>query len=503
MEPGNMLLDDHALALTGRERPRVCFLPTASGDADHYVVRFYRTFAPRADVSHLSLFRRDRAPGSVEGDIRAHLLAQDLIYVGGGSVVSLVGTWRAHGLDAILARGMAGRRRAVRAQRRLAVLVRRGRSPRSTDRRSASAGLGLLPYSNCVHYDEEPERRDHFRDAIATGMPGGYACEDGAALHFVGTDLHDVVSSRPKSRAYRVEPVDGRRGRDRTDADVPRRPEGGAGRGARRVTRKPTILAMGGGGFTMEPDNPALDEFVLTLSDRQVPRLLFLPTASGDAMAQVGRFHATFDDRPCETRVLSIFRLGETGGVPLRDLILAQDIVYVGGGSMRSLLAIWREYELDVILREAWESGVVLAGLSAGAMCWFTGGVTMSTGLPGAGRRARPAARLAVGSRRHRRRPPAGVRGGDPRRPPARRLARRRRRRAAVPRTSRSSASSARVPGRGWSTCAATTTAGWCAPQLAPELLTAAPRSERPGRPATCSSSAARSGSPTAAEPAF
>jgi dipeptidase E len=148
------------------------------------------------------------------------------------------------------------------------------------------------------------------------------------------------------------------------------------------VTRPPTILAMGGGGFTMEPDNPALDEFVLTLSARQVPRLLFLPTASGDALAQVARFHATFDDRPCETRVLSIFRLGETGGVPLRDLILAQDIVYVGGGSMRSLLAIWREYELDVILREAWASGVVLAGLSAGAMCWFTGGVTMSTGLP-------------------------------------------------------------------------------------------------------------------------
>ena len=83
MEPGNSLLDDHALTLTGRKRPRVCFLPTASGDADHYVVRFYRTFAPRADVSHLSLFRRDRAPGSVEGDIRAHLLAQDLIYVGG------------------------------------------------------------------------------------------------------------------------------------------------------------------------------------------------------------------------------------------------------------------------------------------------------------------------------------------------------------------------------------------------------------------------------------
>lgn len=139
---------------------------------------------------------------------------------------------------------------------------------------------------------------------------------------------------------------------------------------------------MGGGGFTMEPDNPALDEFVLTLARGPEPRILFLPTASGDAQAQVGRFHATFDDRACSTAVLSIFRLGETGGVPLRDLILAQDIVYVGGGSMRSLLAVWREYGLDRILREAWMAGVVLAGLSAGAMCWFHGGVTKSTGVP-------------------------------------------------------------------------------------------------------------------------
>jgi peptidase E len=74
--------------------------------------------------------------------------------------------------------------------------------------------------------------------------------------------------------------------------------------------------------------------------------------------------------------------LGETGGLSLRDLVLDQDVVYVGGGSMRSLLAIWREYGLDAVLREAWEAGVLLAGLSAGAMCWFAGGVTMSTGVP-------------------------------------------------------------------------------------------------------------------------
>ncbi len=92
----NTLLDDHLLAMTGVARPKVCFLPTASGDADHYVVRFYRAFgAERCEPSHISLFRRETGVG----DPDAHLLAQDLIYVGGGSLVSLMGTWRAHGID--------------------------------------------------------------------------------------------------------------------------------------------------------------------------------------------------------------------------------------------------------------------------------------------------------------------------------------------------------------------------------------------------------------------
>src|SRR3954464_13713606 len=79
MEADNPLLDDFVLSLTERERPRVCFLPTASGDADHYIVRFYRHFACRSDASHVSLFRRDRGAGAVEGDVAAHLLEQDLI----------------------------------------------------------------------------------------------------------------------------------------------------------------------------------------------------------------------------------------------------------------------------------------------------------------------------------------------------------------------------------------------------------------------------------------
>src|SRR5204862_550280 len=96
MERGGGALDDYVLSLTGAARPRVCFLPTASGDADHYVVRFYRRFSASCDASHVSLFRRDQGTGGVEDDLATHLLAQDLIYVGGGNVVSMLGAWAAH-----------------------------------------------------------------------------------------------------------------------------------------------------------------------------------------------------------------------------------------------------------------------------------------------------------------------------------------------------------------------------------------------------------------------
>jgi dipeptidase E len=206
MEWGNTLLDDHVLTLTGLERPRVCFLPTASGDADHYVVRFYRAFpASRCEPSHVSLFRRETGVG----DARAHLLSQDLIYVGGGSLVSLLGTWRAHGIDlalreawragVVLCGGSAGSlcwfARAVSA-------FHEGPPTRI-------AALGLLPWSNAVHYDEEAGRRNEFLEAVADGFPPGFGVGDGAALHFVGTELSEVVSSRPEAHAVYVRPDGG------------------------------------------------------------------------------------------------------------------------------------------------------------------------------------------------------------------------------------------------------------------------------------------------------
>jgi dipeptidase E len=142
------------------------------------------------------------------------------------------------------------------------------------------------------------------------------------------------------------------------------------------------IFAMGGGGFAMEPSNPLLDDFVLGLAPAKEPRILFLPTASGDTTAQINSFQARFGDRSCVPEHLSLFRLGDAKR-PLEETVLSQDVIYVGGGSMRNMLAIWRAHELDRLLQQAWRRGTLLAGLSAGAMCWFQGGVTCSSGRPG------------------------------------------------------------------------------------------------------------------------
>jgi peptidase E len=138
---------------------------------------------------------------------------------------------------------------------------------------------------------------------------------------------------------------------------------------------------MGGGGFTMEPGLPALDAFVLALAPVRRPRVLFVPTASGDLREWCDGFLRTFGAWECEPRVLPLFDLADLGQT-VESLVLSQDVVYVGGGSMVNLLAVWRAHGVDELLLEAHRRGTVLAGVSAGAMCWFEGGVSYATGSP-------------------------------------------------------------------------------------------------------------------------
>ena len=135
------------------------------------------------------------------------------------------------------------------------------------------------------------------------------------------------------------------------------------------------IVALGGGGFSDREDAP-LDDFVLGLAGTARPRVCFLPTASAESADYVVAFYEAFRER-AEPTHLELF------GRPrrdIRDFLLGHDVVYVGGGNTANMLAIWGVHGVDTILREAWESGIVLAGTSAGSICWFEAGVTDSFG---------------------------------------------------------------------------------------------------------------------------
>jgi dipeptidase E len=134
------------------------------------------------------------------------------------------------------------------------------------------------------------------------------------------------------------------------------------------------IIALGGGGFSVQPDNLALDRYILAQARVPEPAVAFVPTASGDSDNHVVRFYAAYLGLPCRPSHLSFFRRTPD----LRTYLLAQDVIYVGGGNTKSMLAVWREWGLPEVLREAWDSGIVLAGISAGAICWFEQGVTDS-----------------------------------------------------------------------------------------------------------------------------
>lgn len=138
------------------------------------------------------------------------------------------------------------------------------------------------------------------------------------------------------------------------------------------MTRK--LIAIGGGGFSMEPDNPLLDLYCLNATSKSTPKVCFLGTASSDSTDYIARFYAAFAKYDCTASHLAFFRKSSKGAVPLDAIeshILNQDLIYVGGGNTRNMLAIWREWQVDRILKQAWEQGIVLAGVSAGSICWF------------------------------------------------------------------------------------------------------------------------------------
>lgn len=203
MEPENLLLDEFVLTQARTSRPRVCFVPTASGDSDGYVARFYRAFsALDCRPADLQLFKR-----SIR-DLESFVFMQDVIYAGGGNTANLLAVWRAHGLDRILRRAwqegvvLCGLSAGMNCWFSESVTDSFGVSQLAPLR----DGLGLLPGSCCPHYDGEEQRRPMFHRFVASGeLADGWAADDGAALVFEGESLNEIVTSRPGSAAYRVE----------------------------------------------------------------------------------------------------------------------------------------------------------------------------------------------------------------------------------------------------------------------------------------------------------
>jgi len=137
----------------------------------------------------------------------------------------------------------------------------------------------------------------------------------------------------------------------------------------------------------MERGPSALDEFFVRATAKRRPRVCFIPTGSGDSEEFLSKFYATFSKLDCRPNHLAFFRKLRRNAIPLDKLeqgLLAQDAIYVGGGNTRSMLAVWREWGLDRILRKAWRRGILLGGISAGAICWFQAGASDS--VPGPGR---------------------------------------------------------------------------------------------------------------------
>ncbi|MGZ5312210.1 MAG: Type 1 glutamine amidotransferase-like domain-containing protein [Solirubrobacterales bacterium] len=143
------------------------------------------------------------------------------------------------------------------------------------------------------------------------------------------------------------------------------------------------ILVSGGHEFNRRSGNDALCDHIVELAGRSHPRICLLPTASGDPEDQIASFRRAFGERDCHPSAVSLFRLG-TERVDLRNHLLSQDVIYVGGGSMLNLIAIWAAHEVPELLRECLAEGVLVCGQSAGAMCWFEEGVTSSSGAPAA-----------------------------------------------------------------------------------------------------------------------
>jgi dipeptidase E len=191
-------LDDYVLRLA--RGPRICTVPTASMEPDAGLVQFYSAFARRAHASHL-LFN----PWPPQ-DLRDFALSQDVLHVPGGNTANMLAIWRVHGFDRIVREAWESGVVLYGWSAGMICWFEAGVTDSFGPQLDGMDCLGFLPGSACPHYDGEERRRPRYRELVDGGFPAGYAADDGVALHFVGTELREVVSVREGATAYRVEP---------------------------------------------------------------------------------------------------------------------------------------------------------------------------------------------------------------------------------------------------------------------------------------------------------
>jgi peptidase E len=194
-------LHQYLLDLSGRDRPRICFIGTASGDDPMYRAGFYATFARHAEASHLDLF------GRTVDDVGSFLLDQDVVFVGGGNTANLLAVWRVHGVDkALKAAWEQGVVLAGPSAGGMCWFAGGLTDSFGPGLAPLNDGLKLLPGSFCPHYDSESLRRPRYEEVVGSGaLPDGYAADDGVGILFNGREPEEVVASMPGQHAYRVE----------------------------------------------------------------------------------------------------------------------------------------------------------------------------------------------------------------------------------------------------------------------------------------------------------
>jgi dipeptidase E len=191
-------LYDYVLGVTGKEQPRLLYVPTAIGDSDQGIVGFYESFAGLGELSHLKTF-----PWPPR-NVRELILSQDAIAVSGGNTANLLAIWKVHGLDGYLREAWERGVVLWGASAGMICWFEHGVTDSFGPQLEALDCLGFLPGSACPHYDGEEQRRPRYRELVDDGLPGGIAADDGVAIHYLGTEISEIVTCRPGAAAYRV-----------------------------------------------------------------------------------------------------------------------------------------------------------------------------------------------------------------------------------------------------------------------------------------------------------